>query len=300
MTQPPDRLSPRDLVTWVQATMVQGPFSAESAERLADLMRRFAGYAEDGCGLEWAAQVTGPVVAGFVRARAFDGSQPAVATMHLRRCAVRLLFAEGRRLGVVEHDPTFDLVLPTRTTLRARPLTDEEVALCRSYSLRTMSETRQPAAWALAEATARSAELTRIRGTDVDLSSSRVWIPGSSKTEPRWGELSEWGMAQVARRLERMRDPGIALVCPAAKVGVSATSSASTAIAKTLKRAGLHHEDDVRPPSVASWAGAKAFSAGASIDEVAKRLGIRSLDRAAAFIGFEWQAPESRDQSSPL
>ena len=298
MTQQPDRLSPRGLVAYVKSAMVEGPFSPESAERLADLMRRFARYAEDGCGIECAAQVMGPVAAGFVRARAADGSQPAVATMHLRRSAVRLLFAEGRRLGLVENDPTFDLLLPARTTLRARPLTDEEVALCRSHSVRTMSETRQPAAWALAEATARSAELTRIRAADVDLSSSQVWIAGGSKTEPRWGRLSEWGTVQLERLLDSVKRPGAPLVCPVARPGASATSSASKAIAETLRRAGLHHEADVRPPSVASWAGARAFAAGAPIDEVARMLGIRSLDRTAEFIGYEWRNPPGDQDSS--
>lgn len=211
--------------------------------------------------------------------------------MHLRRSSVRLLFGEGRRLGIVGHDPTIDVRLPPRTSLRARPLTDEEVALCRSYSVRTLSGTRQPAAWALAEATARSAELARICVRDVDLPRGRVWIQGGSKTEARWGALSEWGEAQVERRLESLRNApeGSLLVCPAAAPGVSATSSASIALAGTLRRAGLLQEADVRPSSVAAWAGARAFAAGATIDHVARLVGIRSLDRAAAFIGFDWK-----------
>ena len=51
----------------------------------------------------------------------------------------------------------------------------------------------------------------------------------------------------------------------------------------------LAGEPDVGPSSVAAWAAARAFREGASIDEVARMLGIRSLDRAARFIGWDWK-----------
>ena len=159
-------------------------------------------------------------------------------------------------------------------------------------------ETRQPAAWALAEATARSAEVARCQIRDLDLERARVWLHGCSKTEPRWGAVSAWGRQQIERRLHVLRGAAheSLLICPAARPGVSATSSASAAIADTLRRAGLHVEPDVRPPSVAAWAGAMAFTAGAPIQDVARMLGIRSLDRAAAFIGFEWQPQDALDR----
>jgi integrase len=290
MTEPANQLPISDLVAAVSQAIARGPFSEESAARLIDLMDRFASFAEHGRDIGVASVVTGSIVEGFVKARSADGSVPAVATMHIRRAAVRLLFAEGRRLGVVTHDPTLDIVLPPRSSLRARPLTDVEIVLCRSHSIRTLTETRQPAAWALAEATARSAELADIRVRDLDPEHARVWIPGSSKTEARSGSLSDWGVAQIERRLHALRGahPDSPFVCRNATAGVSATSSASTAITDTLKRAGLHQEADVRPASVAAWAGARAFAAGAPIDQVARLLGIRSLDRAAAFIGFAW------------
>jgi len=67
-----------------------------------------------------------------------------------------------RQLGVYDGDPTIDLVLPPRSFLAVRPLTDDEIAVCRSFSLQTLTATRQPAAWALAAATARTSELPHI------------------------------------------------------------------------------------------------------------------------------------------
>ena len=55
-------------------------------------------------------------------------------------------------------------------------------------------------------------------------------------------------------------------------------------------RAGIGREPDVRPGSVVAWAGRRIFDETESIEEVARRLGIRSLDRAARFIGWGWAA----------
>jgi integrase/recombinase XerC len=271
--------------------MAERGLSLDSVDRLSDLMRRFSSYAERGCGIGLASEVTRDIAEGFVRARSKKGAPPAVATMHFRRSAVKLEFLEGRQRGLVDHDPTLDLVLPPRSSLRARPLTDDEIELCHSFSVRTLTETRQPAAWALAEATARSAELARVRLQDLDLGSSLVWIAGSAKTDPRWGVLTKWGRDQVGHRLRALGDvdPATPLVCTTAKDGVSATSSASSAIATTLRRAGLGGEPDVRPTSVAAWAGARALARGVPIQEVAVMIGVRSLDRAAELIGLDWR-----------
>ncbi len=286
-------VTPLGLVAVVHSSMAGSPdFSAQSVARLAQLMGRFASFAERGFGVTEAGLITRPIVRDFVEARSASGSSPAVGTMHLRRSAVRLLFNEGRRLGFVHHDPTMDLALPPRSSLQLRPLTDDEVALCRSYSMRTFLETRQPAAWALAEATARSAELAQVRVEHVELDRSRVWIGGSTKTEPRWGILSNWGRSQMERRVRALSDadPGAPLVCNEARPGGSATSSASIAISATLRRAGLHGDPGIRPGSVAAWAGAAALGSGQPIDAVARMLGIRSLDRAAAFVGMGWRS----------
>ncbi|HZJ49386.1 MAG TPA: integrase, partial [Actinomycetota bacterium] len=116
-----------------------------------------------------------------------------MATMHLRRSALRLYFCTARQLGICSGDPTLDLVLPARSSLHMRPLTDDEVALCRSFSISSLTETRRQAAWALAEATARTSEIPHIRVRDVDLDGCRVWLWGSTKAEPRWGRLTAWG-----------------------------------------------------------------------------------------------------------
>ena len=68
----------------------------------------------------------------------------------------------------------------------------------------------------------------------------------------------------------------------------SRQASSCIAVAETLQRAGIGREPDVRPGSVVAWAGVRIFSETGRIEEVARRLGMRSLDRAARFIGWDW------------
>ncbi len=233
-------------------------------------------------------------VEGFVFAPSGCGSKrrrPSVATMHLRRSALRLYFRTARQLGLCTGDPTLDLVLPARSSLHMRPLTDDEVALCRSFSVSSLTETRRPAAWALAEATARTSEIPHIRIRDVDVDERRVWLWGSTKAEPRCGRLTEWGCKHLARRVERVnsKGPDALLIYEGAREDKVAQISSCIAIAEVLRMAGLGKEPDVRPHSVVAWAGRAVLSDSGRIEAVARALGARSLDRTASLIGWEWR-----------
>lgn len=267
--------------------------SEQSLRRLQPLFERFGWFAESSAGVDSLAAITPDVVDRFVRARTTrERTAPSPATMHSRRSAVRLMFRTGRQLGLCVADPTVDIVLPPRSSLRARPLTDDEVGLCRSASLHTLDATRLPAAWALAEATVRSGELAGVQVTDLDLDRARVWIVGSARTEPRWGELSVWGCTQLRRRLDT--SGGASLVIYSGHGSAeSRQASSCQAIHETLLRAGLSREADVRPVSVAAWAGRRAFDQTQQIDQAARMLGVRSLDRAAAIIGWDWSTGET-------
>jgi len=292
-----ERLSPAEATDVVRSSVEFGALREQSARRLGDLFSNFARFLEFGHGCSSLGDVTSDHVRAFVHAPCGSGDlDPAsVATMHLRRSAVRLLFRLARRLDLVDGDPTLDLVLPPRSSVRQRPLTIDEVILCRSFSLHTLTETRQPAALALAEATARTAEIPLIRASHVELEEGSVFIPGGSRSEPRRGRLTEWGLLQLRRRLATLEHlPGDPPVVYSGRRGSeSAQASSCAAIASVLIRAGLGGEPDVGPGSVAAWAGAEARERGMPIDHVARMLGVPSLDRAASIIGWDWRAEES-------
>jgi integrase len=227
-----------DLVTSLRDA---GRLTEQSGDRLLGLMTRFLCFVERAFGTPLN-EVSRRHVEAFVLASSAEGRSPSAATSHLRRSAVRLLFRVLREHGVVDHDPTFEVELPPRTSLPARPLCDDEIALGRSFSYQTLRDSRQPAAWALAEATVRSAELSQVTFGDLDLSAGTVWIAGSTKTEPRVGVLTPWGVAALTRRQDFLGpDPGAETPVVYEGEGSleSRQASCCAAISDTLRRAGL-------------------------------------------------------------
>jgi len=292
--------SPSQALGRVLEELRQSRLTDQSTHRMTELLVRFTIFLEKGLRLGSVEDITAEHVNRFVFSgisKPFGLQRPSVATMHLRRSALRLYFRTLRQIGLCEGDPSMDVALPPRSYLAVRPLTDDEIVVCRSFSLQTLTATRQPAAWALAEATARTSEIPHIVVSDLDFMNGRVWIHGSSKAEARWGLLSDWGATQLARRVGSLKnmamdDPAVAYEGRGSEE--SAQASSCIAIAETLTRAGIGREPDVRPGSVVAWAGRRVFEESGSIEEVARRLGIRSLDRAARFIGWGW-APQPAD-----
>jgi integrase len=290
----PKRATLRDAFSCVVAAAdASGVLSEATSRRFVGTAERFISFCQRGHGLASLGQVTPSVVEAFVRAPV-DGRPVSVARMHSRRTVLRAFFRFARELGLLDGDPSLDVTLPQRSRLRTRPLTDDEVMLCRSYALTSLTQTRLPSAWALAEATARTAEIPHVKAADVDLDTRQVWIHGGTRTPARWGELSEWGVKQLKRRIEAIRRDDVPLIYTGTRGGESAQASSSMAISDALRRAGLAAEPDIGPLSVTAWAGRKVLEQHGRIEEVAARLGLRSLDRAALLIGWDWQPSPDR------
>jgi len=264
-----------------------GALAPVSLVRVSELIQGFANFLT-ASEVDGAAEISEAHASAFVRSLTRSGSEPSLATMHLRRSALRIFFREAKALGVLAIDPTSYIALPPRSYRDLRPLSDEEVRRCRSFAEGILGEPRHAIAWALAEATARLPELGAVKPQDVDLRGGRVWIAGSSNTQPRWSTLTNWGIGQLERHVLAKPKPPLdhSLLLP----GKGSRSSVHEFVASTLRRAGFAQTPGVRPNSIPAWRGAKELAAGASIDEVALLLGMRSLDRAATFIGFDWRA----------
>ena len=247
---------------------------------------RFTTFAQ-GCGAKGLDEVTPTLADSFVRSRTSEGAGASTATMHNRRTSLRVLFRTARRLGLAEGDPTLDISLPPRIVGSYRPLTDDEVELCRDAAAWWMSSRRFAAVWALAEATGRGAELGSVRAADVDLEQNRVWLSGGTRIEPRWAPLNDWAREILGRRLNVIE--GDEFVAYSGSVPRSSGRiSAASAVTAVLTRAGLRDEVDLRPTSVAAWAGRVEFDRTGSIAEAAQLLGLRNLDATARMIGWDW------------
>lgn len=267
-----------------------GTVAGAQWERTSAILDRFGRFAVEGCGLVDLAEVTAHVARSFVTAPTGASQVPSTSTMHWRRTALRLLFKAARRHGLIDGDPTLDLALPPRSSLGTRPLTDDEVTLCRSVAQWSLAGSRRAAVWALAEATCRSSELPNVSGDDVDLDSGRVWIAGGKATHARAGQLTDWGLVQVRARLDELDAPSLPLVYSGRSPSGAGQVSGASALVDVLTRAGLHQEPDVRPGSVAAWAGRRVLDETRRIDRAARALGVRSLDRAATIVAWDWQA----------
>ncbi len=237
--------------------------------------------------------------AAFVHATTRDGRPPELVTMHARRTCLRMLYRTLRARGWHDGDPTLDLVLPPRGVLAARPLTSDEVALCRVSSrlgagARTL---RLAVCWALGETTAVTSEISALRMCDLDdpRRPRTVRLPGTRRHDARIGTLSAWGQTVLTRHLEVLRAASSHPETPLAYRGASkpggavGQASVCNALGAVLDLAGLSAEPDVRPASLRHWAARDLFDAGAPIEEVARRLGARSLDAAAEDIALNWR-----------
>ncbi|KQV13829.1 hypothetical protein [Kitasatospora sp. Root107] len=164
---------------------------------------------------------------------------------------------------------------------------------------------RHAAAAALALAGGHSGEIGHSQVKDLDLAGRRVWIHGSTKTDSRWCPLDHWALAALTQRAAFVTARQLSSsTAPSARLAVSdkhasdAALQARVCVALTdlLRRIGLAGEPDVKPSSVTAWAGIEAFETGGRIEDAARRLGLRSLDRAAAVIGHTWhEDPNERD-----
>jgi integrase len=272
----------------------RGRLSQQSQPRVLGLFERFGVFVGRAFGVTSLGEVSGDHVEAFVRSSTVGtGAAPSVATMRLRRSALRLLFRTARELGLIDGDPSLDLALPSRTRESARPLTDGELEACRLVCFHDLSSTRLSVAWALGEATARTSEIPHVTVRDLDLVDRRVWIRGSSKTEPRWGALTDWGANQVARHVRGLGNvEGATAVAYGGSGNMeSRRSFSSQAIRETLQRAGLTGDRYVRPASLTGWAGVGVMRETGRIESVGLALGVRSLDAAARMIGWDWTQP---------
>lgn len=278
-----------------------GTFTEQTLLRCEETLIRFASRL-DAQGVHRLVDAEPRHCAGFIAAPTKTGTPPELATQHARRVALRMAFRALREDGDEVGDPTLDIVLAARSSRAARPLTDDEVALCRASSRLGQAGSgslRRAVAWALGEATAVTSEISAVRCGDLDDAQHPRWVrlPGTRRHDPRRGELTEWGSAVVARMLRQRDAEGAGPASPLAYRGRSepgqagAQAAACNAIAAVLDLAGLSDQIDVRPASLRNWAGRRLYDQGVPLEQVARRMGCRSLDTCAEDLALGWRRP---------
>ncbi|MEU9034631.1 hypothetical protein AB0D45_06910 [Streptomyces sp. NPDC048352] len=287
----------RVLQVWQQMA-ADNEMSHQTYDKFGLLLRRLGRYATVR-GALLIGDVTPALIEDFVNAKGHsrhgDVSDAAVATRLLRRSVVRAAFRTLREIGLSDQDPARDIVLPARTHDGVRALTEDEMVELRHHASFTTRPTRHAAAAALALAGGHSGEIGHIVVGDLDLSHRKVWMHGSGKYDPRWCRLDGWGRHVLAERARHVSaehpDPKSARLAVSSRPSSDAALQARACVAlkDLLRRIGLDGEPDVKPASITATAAAAAFQATGRIEEAARSIGLRSLDRAAAIIGHDWR-----------
>lgn len=262
-----------------------------SVERLSATIAAF-GARQQALGRRWLSELDPDDAAGFVWARTRRGHAPAIATLHLRRTALRLLVRCLDRLDdPPAGDPTAGLALPPRTRRRLRALDDDEIALLR-IAATTKPRSRQPslAALALAEAAATTGEIAQLHWAQIDLEDGVVELPGAGPIRARTAPLTVWGRATLTRyRAASGTGDGLLVYRGSA---TPQSQPAQAAVVNRLRRllaaTGLT-ADDVRPASIRLWSAVELLTCGGTLVDAANRLGLASLDVAAELLDYPWQ-----------
>ncbi|MGB3411181.1 MAG: hypothetical protein WBA45_08275 [Microthrixaceae bacterium] len=286
-----DGLTPGNAIRIATSNWLEAEeFTSSTLERMSEVADRFARRVAHRSSIDG---VSAGDCDGFIFAATRDGTEPSIATLHFRRTTLRAIYRSLRYLDILGSDPTLDIQLPPRSSLTTRALADDEIKLLRLCALgRRRAPLRAAVALALAEATATTREIPLIHCADIDLDSGSavVKLPGAARVDPRDGHLTPWGTSVIRRWFD---EPGsgehlVPTKGPAGKL--PAQAGTCNLFGFLLQSAGLRGEADVRPGSIRAWAGASIHRDTGRIDEVARRLGVRSLDAAADVIGFDWKS----------
>ncbi|MEU4492955.1 hypothetical protein AB0F96_05735 [Streptomyces sp. NPDC023998] len=284
------------------AMAARGEMSEQTLGRFSQLLERFGKFAA-ARGASDLSDVTPTVASMFIDAHGHTRhghvAPAALATRHLRRSVLRMLYSTARDLALADGDPTQHLNLPTRVTGDTRPLNEAEAVALRLAAEFTDRPSRHAAAAALALAGGFSGEIGHTGPQHLDLPSRRVWVHGSSKTRPRWCHLDDWAIRVLTARSKHVtataapgQDPLTLRLAVSSRNGSDEQIQARVCVAlrDLLKAIGLGADTAVRPASVTAYAGWETFSVTRRIEAVARHLGMTSLDSAADLIGYDWRA----------
>jgi integrase len=194
-----------------------------------------------------------------------------------------------------------------RTRTLIRPLDEDEAVALRHAAEYVTRPSRHAAAAALALSGGHTGEIGHIRILDLDKSTAAVWIHGSTRTDPRWCPLDPWALrVLLARAAFVARQQRIPEAAAQARLAVSSAPApdeqlqarACVALSDLIRRIGLGADPRVKPASLTAHAAVRIFDGSGKIEDVARGLGLRSLDRAADLVGYDWTRPTAEGQAA--
>lgn len=242
--------------------------------------------------------VTPALAEAFVNAPGHDRHRgiiptPAGSTRRQRRSAVTSLFVHARALGLSKAAPLVDSAPIARSPRQpGADLQPHEIARLQFHSERGMPATRHAALLALLLAGFWSAEVGAASSADLDLTAGAVRTKGSTRTLARTCPLDEWGVYVLGLRATHLGRRGAApyrLVASATSAPNVVQSSVGAGFRDIARRSGLStRARKVEPRDITRYVARKILNETGQLSEVARHLGLSSLDVAASLADLQW------------
>jgi len=293
------------VAAWRDQT-VQVGFSAPTLRRYQHNLNQFVAYAH-ATGAEMLRECDPVVCAEWVHARPVGKmwrsnttGQPAYGTQANRRTSLINFFATCHHLGLWDQNPGEKVTTHGRSNGSVRPLTDAEAARLMDRAAYGARENKMPAAVALALAGATVTEIAQVEGCDVHTSDQVVWLPGLGRRNlSRWVPLDDWQTTALRNRIAYLTQrhgadiAGLSLVHRGLVADQDPSKFAMATnqmLVRALAKAGLGPADGVRPTSIHEYVANRVYEETGSMEAVAVRCGLRSLDAAARLVTADWRA----------
>lgn len=295
------RAALRQVAQQWQEKVARGALRPQTADSYITNTERLLRFAL-ALGLDRLDDVTDTVAQAFIDAPGHDRhgrlvTCPADSTRRVRRSSVDAFFAEARRLGLTTRAPLLDL--PPIPRSQPRPtgiLTDTDIDQLRFYAERGMPQTRHAAVLGLLLSGLHTGEIGLAGVTDLDLEHERVWAVGAARITARYCPLGDpWNREVLRLRAEYVQqqsgsDRPQTLTTNGTAPAHRLQSSICTTFGEVVRASGIAPKGrSATPRDVSSWLAAKIHAETGQIAEVALRLGLASLDRAAKLAGYNWR-----------
>lgn len=264
-------------------------------------------------GCQTLADLTQPVIYTWMRTRKTDDPAAPITTntQYSRRSAARALFTTAMCLGLHDQDPTRAIEISKRSGRYVHPLTGGEVGQLKLVAAYRIGETKVPATLALSLCAAASGESPYVTVRDVDLTNRLVWLDSSSPiTRSRWVPIDDdWCLTALAARITALTHdtdddllaerPLVYDLTSGEDTSNKRSSATATALTKLMQTARVYRKGVTRAESIREYVAVQTYAATSSVEAVAARLGMSSLDAAAHIVCHDWVPAHSPAMPPP-
>jgi integrase len=233
--------------------------------------------------------------------RGSTSSAVGMNTRFRRRSAARSFLLTAQFLGLHDQNPALGIEELRRYEHYVLAFTDDQVAQIKRTCVYRLGETRVPAVIALVLSGATNGEVAYTQVRDIDQDNRRIWLhDGGHRSIARWVPVDDdWCWDALTKRIKALADDQFApedldLRCltydGTTDNPTFAQRSAATSriLIAQLQRARVYRSGVTRPESLREWLAQHVYAESGSIERVAYRLGIASLDAAAHVVGYNW------------